>query len=127
VVDLDTGRIVGFEMLARWHSPAFGVVSPDVFIPIAEEIGVISDLGEVLLAQALQDARHWSPSLILSVNVSPMQLRDPWFAQRSSSGRGQFPAQPPRHRDHRNLSAPECGGRAHAGHQPEEPGRFDQP
>ncbi len=81
-VDLTTGEILGFEMLARWHSPAFGVIAPDVFIPIAEEIGLIADMSECLIAQALRDAREWDPRLTLSVNISPFQLRDPWFAQK---------------------------------------------
>ena len=42
-IDLTTGQLVGFEMLARWDSPAFGMINPEVFIPIAEEIGVISE------------------------------------------------------------------------------------
>ncbi|NBC36398.1 EAL domain-containing protein [Novosphingobium sp. FSY-8] len=81
-VDMGTGRVLGFEMLARWHSPVFGVVEPDAFIPIAEEIGVIAELSEGLIARALEDARGWDPSLTLSVNISPVQLRDPWFAQK---------------------------------------------
>jgi diguanylate cyclase (GGDEF)-like protein len=81
-VDIATGKLVGFEMLARWHSPVFGMVSPEVFIPIAEEIGVIADLSEQLIAQALCDAQGWDSSLTLSVNISPVQLRDPWFAQK---------------------------------------------
>jgi EAL domain-containing protein (putative c-di-GMP-specific phosphodiesterase class I) len=58
------------------------MVGPDIFIPVAEEIGVISELSEMLIAQALADARSWDPQLTLSVNISPLQLRDPWFAQR---------------------------------------------
>jgi diguanylate cyclase (GGDEF)-like protein len=81
-IELDTGKLVGFEMLARWNSPNLGLVSPEVFIPIAEEIGVIADLSESVIRQALQDAKAWSPSLTLSVNISPLQLRDPWFAQK---------------------------------------------
>jgi EAL domain-containing protein (putative c-di-GMP-specific phosphodiesterase class I) len=81
-VDLASGEVLGFEMLARWHSPTFGLVGPDVFIPIAEEIGVIGELSESLIRQALRDAREWDPRLTLSVNVSPLQLRDPWFAQK---------------------------------------------
>lgn len=81
-VDLRTGQLTGFEMLARWNSPRFGLVSPEVFIPVAEEIELISDLSESLIRQALFDARDWNPSLTLSVNISPIQLRDPWFAQR---------------------------------------------
>jgi len=81
-IDLRTGRIAGFEMLARWQSPRFGLVGPEVFIPVAEEIGLIADLSEMLIRQALADAREWAPELTLSVNISPIQLRDPWFAQK---------------------------------------------
>ncbi len=81
-VDLETGEITGFEMLARWQSPRYGLVSPDVFIPIAEEIDLISELSECLIRQALKDAKGWDPRLTLSVNISPLQLRDPWFSQR---------------------------------------------
>ena len=81
-VDLETGELVGFEMLARWKSPQFGLVCPDIFIPIAEEIDVIGELSEGLIRQALRDAREWDPRLTMSVNISPVQLRDPWFAQK---------------------------------------------
>lgn len=81
-VDLESGAIVGFEMLARWHSPQFGEVSPEVFIPIAEELELIGELSENLIRQALADANQWDPKLTLSVNISPVQLRDPWFAQK---------------------------------------------
>ena len=81
-IDLESGDIVGFEMLARWHSPRFGVVGPEVFIPIAEEIDLIAEMSEGLIRQALVDAKAWHPSLTLSVNISPIQLRDPWFAQK---------------------------------------------
>ncbi len=70
------------EMLARWQSPKLGLVGPELFIPIAEEIGAIGELSERLIARALEDARHWDPKLTLAVNISPLQLRDPWFAQR---------------------------------------------
>ena len=81
-IDLETGELVGFEMLARWNSPQFGLVSPEVFIPIAEDLDVIGELSEGLIRQALVDAREWDPKLTLSVNISPLQLRDPWFAQK---------------------------------------------
>ncbi len=81
-IDLASGEIVGFEMLARWNSPTLGLVGPEVFIPIAEEIGMIALLSESVIAQALRDARHWNPKLSLSVNISPIQLRDQWFAQK---------------------------------------------
>ena len=81
-IDLDTGELVGFEMLARWNSPEMGLVGPDIFIPIAEEIGVIAEMSERLIEQAFTDARDWDPSITLSVNISPVQMRDPWFAQK---------------------------------------------
>lgn len=81
-IDLQTGRLSGFEMLARWHSPVFGVIGPDVFIPVAEQIGAIGELSESVISQALEDARRWDPELSLAVNISPQQMRDPWFAQK---------------------------------------------
>lgn len=81
-VDLDSGVLVGFEMLARWRSPHLGLISPDIFVPIAEEIGLITEMSDQLIEQALADAREWDESLTLSINISPVQLRDPWFAQR---------------------------------------------
>ncbi|HEX7711478.1 MAG TPA: EAL domain-containing protein [Sphingomonadaceae bacterium] len=81
-IDLQTGDLVGFEMLARWNSPLLGLVSPDIFIPIAEEIGVIGELSECLIRQAFRDAKEWDPALTLSINISPIQLRDPWFSQK---------------------------------------------
>ncbi len=81
-IDLATGELVGFEMLARWNSPTLGVISPEIFIPVAEEIGVIGQLSENLIRAALIDAKTWDPRLTLSVNISPVQLRDPWFAQK---------------------------------------------
>lgn len=81
-IDLETGRLVGFEMLARWYSPQLGLVNPDIFIPIAEEIGIITDISDQLMAKAFQDAIEWDSQLTLSINVSPVQMRDPWFAQK---------------------------------------------
>ena len=81
-VDVETGELTGFEMLARWQSPTLGLVTPDFFISVAEEIGCIAELSEAVIAQALNDAAEWDPSLTLSVNISPIQLRDPWFAQK---------------------------------------------
>jgi len=81
-VDLESGALVGFEMLARWRSPEMGLISPDIFVPIAEEIGLIDELSEQLMEQAFADAREWDDNLTLSINISPVQLRDPWFAQK---------------------------------------------
>ena len=81
-VDMETGEICGLEALARWNHPAGGVVGPDLFIPVAEETGLIDDMFESICRQALQEARHWDNSLVLSVNVSPGQLKDPWLSHR---------------------------------------------
>ena len=81
-IDLEDGKLTGFEMLARWNSPELGIVSPDIFIPIVEEMGLIEELSRGLMIQAFDDARKWHPSLTLAVNVSPLQLRDPWFSQK---------------------------------------------
>ncbi len=81
-INLETNELVGFEMLARWHSPTLGDVSPEIFIPIAEEIGVITQLSDQLIDAALLEAMQWDPRLTLSVNISPVQMRDPWFSQK---------------------------------------------
>ena len=81
-VDLATGEIVGFEALARWNHPLSGIIAPDVFIPIAEEIGVIGRLSEQVIGEALRQAAEWDPNIKISVNISPTQFTDGWLAQR---------------------------------------------
>jgi EAL domain-containing protein (putative c-di-GMP-specific phosphodiesterase class I) len=81
-VDLSTGEVVGFEVLARWNHPLSGIIAPDVFIPVAEEIGVIGRLSEQVIAAALREAAAWNPAIKISVNISPAQLADGWLAQR---------------------------------------------
>jgi diguanylate cyclase (GGDEF)-like protein len=81
-VDLATGEIMGFEVLARWNHPLSGVIGPDVFIPIAEEIGQIGRLSEQVVREALRETAEWDPALKISVNISPTQLADGWFAER---------------------------------------------
>ena len=81
-VDLATGEVVGFEVLARWNHPLSGVIGPDVFIPVAEEIGLIGRLSEQVISTALREAADWDPAIKLSVNISPSQLTDGWLAQR---------------------------------------------
>jgi diguanylate cyclase (GGDEF)-like protein len=81
-IDLMTGRIHGFEVLARWQHPTRGIVAPDIFIPIAEEAGLIGELSLSVMRQAFEEAKYWDPSLTLSVNISPGQLKDPWLAQK---------------------------------------------
>lgn len=81
-IDLATGKLTGFEMLARWESPTQGLISPEIFIPIAEETAMIGDLSMSILRQALEEAKEWDDSLTISVNISPIQLLDPWLAQK---------------------------------------------
>lgn len=82
LIDLTTGRLSGFEMLVRWDHPSRGIILPDQFIPIAEETGMIADLSISVMRQALLEAKGWDPSLVVSVNISPAQLKDPWLAQK---------------------------------------------
>jgi len=77
LVSLDGNGIIGFEALARWESAALGRIPPDVFIPIAEETGLIIPLGQQLFRRACLDAKSWPQDLTLSFNISPIQLRDP--------------------------------------------------
>ena len=81
-VCLSTGALRGFEMLARWQRPGRGVVQPSDFIPVAEEAGLIGELSLSVMRQAMAEARGWDNSMILSVNISPIQLKDPWLAQK---------------------------------------------
>ena len=81
-IDLSTGELVGFEMLARWVSPVRGLISPDDFIPIAEEAGMIGDLSMSIVRKAMMEAKNWDPALTISINISPFQLKDPWLSQK---------------------------------------------
>jgi len=74
VVDLQQWRVIGFEALLRWRHPELGEVSPGEFIPIAEDSGLIQAIGQWVLAQACRDAAYWPEHLVVSVNVSPVQI-----------------------------------------------------
>jgi diguanylate cyclase (GGDEF)-like protein len=75
IVDLETRKIISFEALMRWPHPLRGAVSPGVFIPIAEEIGLIGNLGDWAIRQACIDASGWPTEIGVAVNVSPLQFR----------------------------------------------------
>ena len=77
LMQLAEGRLVGFEVLARWHHPVRGEVEPKIFIPIVEKLGLIGDLTYILLRRACHDARHWPPEIAIAINVSPLNLADP--------------------------------------------------
>lgn len=76
IVDLNTRRTIGFETLARWTDRDLGSVSPVVFIPIAEERGIIGPMSQLLLRKATEAARSWPKDLFLAFNLSPSQLVD---------------------------------------------------
>jgi diguanylate cyclase (GGDEF)-like protein len=70
-------EVSGFEALVRWDHPARGRVSPDKFIPLAEECGLIPRIGTWVLETALEEASHWPDSVRIAVNLSPIQFNDP--------------------------------------------------
>ena len=83
IFDLATGRITGFEALARWYHPERGIVGPDLFIEIAETTGLIVPIGRAVLNQACRQTRSWQQEfpehdlLTISVNLSSRQIEDP--------------------------------------------------
>ena len=84
-VNMATGRITGAEALLRWTDPEFGAVSPGVFIPLAEESGYIVTLGAWVMEQAVREAALWMHSgspIMISVNVSALEFRQPDFVDR---------------------------------------------
>jgi diguanylate cyclase (GGDEF)-like protein len=78
IVAADGSRIVGVEALLRWTHKMRGDISPAVFVPVAEQTGLMHALGEFILRKALTDAMRW-PNLYMTVNISPVQMRDPAF------------------------------------------------
>jgi diguanylate cyclase (GGDEF)-like protein len=83
VVDLGSERVTGFEALIRWDHPVLGVVLPEQFLPVAEEIGLVPDIGRWVMTQACAAAAGWrrdhpaAAGLSMAVNVSPSQLGSP--------------------------------------------------
>ncbi len=75
LIDLRAQAVGGFEALLRWHHPERGLIPPDKFIPLAEEIGAIVPIGEWVLRQACVAAADWPGELSVSVNLSPVQFR----------------------------------------------------
>jgi diguanylate cyclase (GGDEF)-like protein len=80
IVDLKTRRIVSFESLARWHNPVSGLILPDTFIPLAEELGILDIVSGQLFGDACRDAATWPEDISLTFNFSPSQLSDRSFA-----------------------------------------------
>ena len=76
LVSMGDGRLIGFEMLARWHHPVRGSIPPSEFIPVAEEVGLIGPMTGRLLRRACCLAKTWPEGTFVACNVSPLQLRD---------------------------------------------------
>jgi EAL domain-containing protein (putative c-di-GMP-specific phosphodiesterase class I) len=70
-------EISGFEALVRWNHPSRGAISPDKFIPLAEEAGLIGSIGEWVLRTSLEEAARWPDHVLVAVNLSPLQFNDP--------------------------------------------------
>jgi EAL domain-containing protein (putative c-di-GMP-specific phosphodiesterase class I) len=85
LVDLRRDEITGCEALLRWRHPERGMVSPAEFIPIAEDTGLIVELGEWVLKTACAEAATWPAHVRLAVNVSPVQLKCPTLALKIAS------------------------------------------
>jgi diguanylate cyclase (GGDEF)-like protein len=96
LVSLETGALAGFEALLRWTHPRRGAISPDEFIPLAEETGLIGMLGDWVLTEACREASGWPPGISVSVNLSPVQLRKPGFALDVIRTLGRFDMSPGR-------------------------------
>jgi diguanylate cyclase (GGDEF)-like protein len=79
LVDIRESRVVGVEALVRWHHPARGLQSPLSFIAVMEETGLIVPLGRWVLERACRDALRWPAHVVVAVNVSSVQVRQPSF------------------------------------------------
>jgi diguanylate cyclase (GGDEF)-like protein len=77
IVRAATEEISGFESLVRWTHPVRGSISPDKFIPLAEECGLIGKIGHWVLRSAVNEAVHWPSHVRVAVNLSPIQFNDP--------------------------------------------------
>jgi diguanylate cyclase (GGDEF)-like protein len=74
IVEASTGIISSVEALVRWNSAKHGNIAPDIFVPIAEDIGLMGELGRFVIEQAVEDSNRW-PQLTTAINISPAQLR----------------------------------------------------
>ncbi len=81
IVNLASNAISGFEALIRWNHAERGLISPGIFIPLAEELGLIVPIGEWVIRQACAIATGWADDLLIAVNVSAIQFRNPGFLE----------------------------------------------
>lgn len=82
LVDLATNTVAGCEALLRWYHPERGIISPADFIPVAEDTGLINEIGDWVLKRACAEAASWPGQVRLAVNVSPVQFRSKTLALR---------------------------------------------
>ena len=75
-LNLETSKIDAYEALVRWNHPAKGAIEPGIFVPVAEDTGLINQLGEWVLHQACKDASKWSGGERIAVNLSPAQFKN---------------------------------------------------
>ncbi len=81
-VEVLRGCVTGLEALIRWRSPQRGLVPPDEFVSLAEQIGLIDDIGTWVLREACRQAAHWPDEVTVAVNASPLQFETGHFARR---------------------------------------------
>ena len=82
LVDSAGRRVTGLEALLRWHHPIRGWIAPQLFVPVAEETGLIGALGDWVVTEACKVAKEW-PNLTIAINLSPVQFCDEHFAERT--------------------------------------------
>ncbi len=86
IVNMSNGQLAGCEALVRWNNPSLGVVGPDIFIPIAEQTGLITSIGEFVLQTACFQIAHWNTihkqALFIAVNLSPRQFWEKDFIRK---------------------------------------------
>ncbi len=111
VVAAEGGGMVGVEALLRWNHPTRGAIPPSLFIPLAEQSGLMIRLGEVVMRRALADGARW-PSLFVSVNLSPVQIRSRGLADFVAAVLAET-----------GMAAPRAGARAHRGNSDRRSGR----
>lgn len=102
IVDAATGHLLGFEALVRWQHPERGMISPLEFIPLAEETGLINEIGQWVLAEACRQLQAWhcgaagQPNLYVSVNLSARQFLQPDLLERVAETLARFGVEPRR-------------------------------
>jgi diguanylate cyclase (GGDEF)-like protein len=86
IINIQTGRIVSVEGLVRWRHPESGLISPAAFLPLLDSTGLITEVGDWVIARAARDCQHWASldlsTVRIAVNISPLELRQPNFAER---------------------------------------------